>query len=205
MEHWENLTLQPLITEFEGEIYTEEWKDIQGYEKKYKVSSFGRVMSCAKIWISGKNGRIKKYHPDLILRQSKNKYGYHYINLLTHGKNKKKTIHTLVAIHFIDNYFNKPFVNHTKGVKSNNIYLNLEWCTQSENEKHAYKSGLKRKKQGELNGCSKLTENEVINIRKEFSTGKYTHAELGKIYNTSRENIGDIVRGQRWKHLLNQS
>lgn len=48
-------------------------------------------------------------------------------------------------MHFLENPNNYKFVNHINGDKSNNTITNLEWCTQSHNEKHAFATGLKRK------------------------------------------------------------
>ena len=51
-------------------------------------------------------------------------------------------MHRLVALIFIENINNKPFVNHIDGNKLNNKLDNLEWVTCSENNLHSHKLGL---------------------------------------------------------------
>lgn len=62
---------------------------------------------------------------------------------------KNYKVHRLVAETFILNQKNKPEVNHKDGNKSNNNISNLEWCTSSENQIHAFKTGLQKIKKGE--------------------------------------------------------
>lgn len=59
----------------------------------------------------------------------------------------------------------KREVNHKDGCKTNNNASNLEWCTRSENLKHAYSIGLEKKKCGEDNHTHKLTAEEAKYIK----------------------------------------
>lgn len=71
--------------------------------------------------------------------------GNGYAMIILH-KNKQLTpikIHRLVALLFVPNPENKPMVNHKDGNKMNSYYKNLEWVTRSENERHAWATGLK--------------------------------------------------------------
>jgi hypothetical protein len=98
--------------------------------KNYLITTNGDVIS--------KNYR-RKGVPRL-LKNSKDRYGYIHVVI----KQKPRRVHRLVAQTFIPNPENKPFINHIDGVKANNNINNLEWVTQSENELHAHKIGLKK-------------------------------------------------------------
>jgi hypothetical protein len=129
----------------------EMWKEIIGFEGLYFVSNFGNVKSTERIvyypnscYNKNEKGVIRK---ERLLRPSPNS---RYLSV-TLSKDKSKTyplIHRLVAIHFIDNPNNLPCVNHIDGDKHNNLFSNLEWCTHSENTKHAIKNNLINFKSG---------------------------------------------------------
>lgn len=78
------------------------------------------------------------------LKQTVNRDGYSMVKLCNKGYEKNCLVHRLVAEAFIPNPDNKRTVNHIDGNKTNNDISNLEWCTHSENEKHAYANSLRR-------------------------------------------------------------
>jgi len=71
-----------------------------------------------------------------------NNNGYFRIALSKDNKCKKFLVHRLVAEAFLPSIDNKKIINHKDGVKTNNHISNLEWCTYSENLRHAYNTGL---------------------------------------------------------------
>ena len=70
--------------------------------------------------------------------------GYAHVTLQINKKPKRFNIHRLVAIAFIPNSENKPYVNHIDGNKTNNCVKNLEWVTAAENAQHAVRTGLRQ-------------------------------------------------------------
>lgn len=107
---------------------TEIWKPVVGFEGLYEVSNLGRVKS---LYDQFKRPRV------LIRKLSSNTLGYKVLEL----KGKQYLAHRLVAMAFIENPQNKPFVNHKDSNPSNNHVDNLEWVTQSENIQHGYDFG----------------------------------------------------------------
>lgn len=115
------------------------------------------------------------------------------------GNYSAKKIHRLMAITYIGPS-NGLEVNHIDCNKLNNSITNLEYVTRSENIKHAYRNNLIVPKKGELNGKSKLTGQQVIEIRQFVSNFKgryYGRKELAKKYSVSECAIKEIVARRR--------
>ena len=96
------------------------WKDIKGYEGLYQVSNLGEIRSKHKgKWMKLKCSPVNKRYRKVILCDNE--------------KREVKLVHRLVAEAFIPNTNSLPYVNHKDENPSNNMAVNLEWCTQKYN------------------------------------------------------------------------
>ena len=125
----------------------EVFRDVLGYEGLYQVSNYGRVKSLERknIFYCGlRKERLERPTKEKILNYNKSNRGYLQVCLTKDGKSKTYTVHRLVAKAFLPNLKNKKQVNHIDGNKENNSIDNLEWVTSSENNKHAFITGLNK-------------------------------------------------------------
>jgi len=103
---------------------TEEWKDIEGYEGRYKISNTGQVL-----------GYGRSHRKPYIKAVVTTALGYKRVSLFNGKELRHFFVHRLVAKAFVDNP--KPdeynVVNHKDQNPSNNNAYNLEWCTQKYN------------------------------------------------------------------------
>jgi hypothetical protein len=109
------------------------WRKIKNYEKSYMISNLGRVKSINR---KVRNGTSNRIIAERILKQEIIFNNYRRITLSENQKKERFQVHRLVALAFIPNPENKPFVNHKDYNKSNNCVDNLEWVTRRENQCH---------------------------------------------------------------------
>ena len=160
---------------------------IEGYQGKYEVSNLGNVRKVGK--------SIK------IMKTQKRRTGYFSVGLRHNGTRKFFYVHRLVAIAFLKNDLDKPFVNHKDGGKSNNSVGNLEWVTALENVAHAIDNGLRENTFGEKHFNSKLERSEVIEMRKRKQQGE-TPMSLAIHFNISRSHVYNLCKNRSWKNIV---
>ena len=112
----------------------EAWKDVKGYEGLFQVSNLGGVKSLPRK-ITYTDGRVWNYRGKN-LSPTPNQDGYPSVYLKVQGKGRTLKVHRLVGEAFVDNPHNYNEINHIDEDKTNNHYLNLEWCTRKQNMNH---------------------------------------------------------------------
>ena len=159
---------------------------IDGLHKKYIIDEYGNLFDI----------ELQRYK-----KQYTNRKGYMFVSLYINGKSHTFFIHRLVLMTFnpIEGMEDLQ-VNHIDGNKQNNYIGNLEWCTQSENQKHAFEHGLISRK-GTKNSQCKLTEQQVIEIANLIMAG-VTNNKIAEIYNISNVTVSTIRTKRHWGYLL---
>jgi hypothetical protein len=132
-------------------------------------------------------GNIKNIKNGKFLTPFLNKNGYLTYTFCQNGVKKTFRIHRLVALYFIPNPNNLPYVNHMDGDKTNNRVENLEWCTAKENDNHARKTGLKNQEKPII--AENIETKEIITFK--------SVTEAGAILGINKGTISKVLKGKR--------
>lgn len=165
-----------------------EWRDVPGYEGYYQVSNTGLIRS-----------RNKK--PCFEVLKSLSGGRYLRIFLCKEGKTSQRSIHSLVMLAFVGERPVGMEINHKNGVRHDNRLGNLEYCTRQENMLHTHRVlGSPNRARGERIQQSKLTEGNVIEIRKLYTRGMTSNV-LAEMFKVCVSNIRCIIRRDTWGHV----
>lgn len=132
------------------------WADIKGFEGLYQVSNLGRVRTP---YLRNGWGTFIK---ERIFVGFNNGSGYRCVHLWKDKKRHVRYVHRLVAEAFCEKRAGCNYINHLDHNRENNVWTNLEWCTQAENVR--YSAELMRKPK---ENCKKSSTGEkYITLRK---------------------------------------
>jgi len=189
-------------------LENEIWKVIEDFPE-YQINNFGSIKSL-------------KFGKERILKQGKNTKGYYQVILNKNKRHYTKRVHTLVYENFYNEKLNEnECIHHIDKNKENNNWKNLKKIIKYDhdifhNPKGKYninfgkkrpneiiekiKNGNTGKHVGQKNSNVKLTENNIIEIKKLLKLG-FKNIEISRKLNINKRTISHIKVGDRWSHI----
>lgn len=166
---------------------SEEWLEIPDAQDGWLISNYGRVKH---------NGKILScsIHSD--------GYIFSVFKSRETGKYIQRPVHRLVANAFLPVVIGKDVINHIDGNKMNNSAMNLEWCTQGENIKHAINNHFSPTGLTRYQG--KFSPEERQHIKDLWDSGDYSRRKIAEMYGVSRTCINDIVN-DRYSYVAKEN
>ena len=158
----------------------------------YQVSNHGRVRSLDR------NDSIGRKIKGKMMTPSVDTGGYLQARFNKDGKGYNLSVSRLVGTLFLSNPMNFPEINHIDGNKKNNVVINLEWCTTSENIHHRYRIGLDSNC-GERNPHASINEEMARVIKERVKTERII--DIVNDLRISYNIVYDIKRNRRWIHV----
>lgn len=169
--------------------------DEQGLE--FVWSGYLRIDADGSVWrqkIGTRTGRRRPIAPTRADYLENN--GYRRVRV---GKRGSISAHRLVWLVARGPIPDGIEVNHKNLNKGDNRIDNLELMTHLENVQHAYANDAVPALRGEANGSSKLTEQQVVEIRHAVVRGEPKRA-IARRFGISPTLVRHIVSGRAWKH-----
>jgi len=163
----------------------EKWREIPGTNGNYIASDMGNIASIDRSVVNSR-GVVRRYIGG-DLKLSKQTNGYYAVPISINGKEKRMLVHRLVMAAFKGE--SDLQVNHLNGIKSDNRLENLEYCSCSDNRKHAYKIGLCNTF-GERHSMAMFTNKQAESIRNRALSGESTML-LAKEFNVAPSTISN--------------
>lgn len=163
-------------------------------KQKMKIPNFGGYyISCDGTVTSTNRGSKER-----VLKHQRGTNGYLHVHCIDDtGRRRIRLIHRMVAEAYIPNPLSLRYVNHKNGVKTDYRIENLEWCTHSENVKHAFTDLGRKMKRGSSAPTARFSQEEVIDIKRRIDIGEGITA-ISRVYSCPPSTIDNIKRGTRY-------
>lgn len=173
---------------------TVEYRDVPGWPG-YRVGSDGSIWSRRSI-----NGRGPLKDEWRLMKQSVGKRGRKVVSLCCDGRRALVHVHKLVLLAFVGPCPPGMECRHFPDPDpTNNTLSNLQWGTRKQNAEDSVAQGIQVR--GELCHRSKLTADQVKEVRAKFAAGGRTKASLAREYNIAATNITRIIERKVWTHI----
>ena len=189
----------------EDKYWNEEWKHftLPGMRdgETYEISTYGRVKHF--------NKKKKEWQFLTTINQYKDKSGFEYVNNFKRIKDTKvrvtESVHRLVAANYCERPSdNHKFVIHKDYNKQNNHKDNLKWVTQHELNLHNNENPKVKFARGNRKGHithAKLTETDVIRLKKKVRRGKNPLYKIAREFGITHTQLNRIRKGENWGHV----
>lgn len=176
----------------------EEWRDVVGFEGRYKISSFGRCVSLSRVCED--NNRVSRHTAQRLISFTMAANNYLQYRLWKENKEYHKFAHRLVAESFIPNPNNYSEVDHIDTNKTNNYVSNLRWASRSMNQLNP----ISRKKNSDTKkGKYFGTTKPVVRINPKDPTDIKFYVSASETHRTDGFNhtkVCAVCRGERKLH-----
>lgn len=169
-------------------------RSIPGFEGVYSVSADGRIWSDPRAMPHGYSGSIQVGGKWLALGWSRT--GYRTAQLFRGCQFYTRQVHRLVAMAWIERGAEDgDWVNHKNGIKHDNRVENLEWSTPSENNAHAYRTGLRVASHG------RFSAEDVRSIRARIANGEQQRS-IAREFGVVESAISQLRNRKTYAHIL---
>lgn len=174
----------------------EEWKDVPGTNGFYQASTHGRIKSTLRTCVT-KFGVVRTYQEKIFNPPPEGSYAM--VDFRGCGKKYRIGHHVAICRTFHGVPATGMEACHNDGNVNNNRPDNLRWGTEKDNAADRKLHGTEM--EGSRHGLARLSEADVIDIRRSIRDEIYTGVELSKIYGVSCAKISQIKLYQSWKHV----
>lgn len=168
------------------------YSDIPGHEG-YEINEQGVIRGKPR-YVDMRGG--KRLVPGRIMKQTKNNRGYPMVCLSKGNRVKLCTVHRLVLLTFVGNPKEGQEACHTDGDRSNPHLSNLTWDSRKSNNLDKKQHGTYLL--GEKTGTAKLTELDVLNIKKQLANGVSNKLIAQQYPHIHERTISDIKCRKSW-------